>query len=496
MTAARISLYCPACRRFYPLSEGRLSCPRTQPGSEHALRKIVRLEGSTAPMRSRIVRRWREDRSPFVIFRDLLAARELAGDHAYLELLDGFESRLRKEQGRSFTVTPLEEASRLNAALNRQGPLWVKNDSGNVGGSHKARHLMGTLLYLEALRRRSKTEKPVLAVYSCGNAALGAAVIARAGGYRLHAFVPDDVNPVVEDQLHAQQAVVEKFSRPPGGTGDPCYLAFRRAVEEHGWIPFSCSGNDNWSNIDGGTTLGWETVMQLREARADVAAVIVQVGGGALGRSVAQAWREAAELGLVSQRPPIYACQPEGGFPFVRAYLLVLQEVARLGGPGFDLAYRRRRDPRQQLEALKLFSWSRPQQIRRAARYVRDHFSTPAVQDILRQAARHRDRFMWPWDGPPPQSAAHGILDDETYDWYDLLLAVLETGGRAVILPESGIEEAHRLARRHTSIAVCATGSSGLAGLQQLEQDGDLSEKDSVQLFFTGLDRGSSHESS
>ena len=101
---------------------------------------------------------------------------------------------------------------------------------------------------------------------------------------------------------------------------------------------------------------------------------------------------------------------------------------------------------------------------------------------------------MWPWDGPPPQSAAHGILDDETYDWYDLLRAVLETGGRGVILSESGIQQAHHLARRYTSIAVCATGSSGLAGLRQLEQDGDLSGKDSVQLLFTGLDRDSSHD--
>ena len=33
-------------------------------------------------------------------------------------------------------------------------------------------------------------------------------------------------------------------------------------------------------------------------------------------------------------------------------------------------------------------------------------------------AAKRRDDFMSPW--PEPQSVAHGILDDETYEWVAL----------------------------------------------------------------------------
>ena len=58
--------------------------------------------------------------------------------------------------------------------------------------------------------------------------------------------------------LAARGAVVEKIPRGATGAGDPCYLAFQAAVAEKGWLPFACAGNDNWSNIEGGSTLGWE----------------------------------------------------------------------------------------------------------------------------------------------------------------------------------------------------------------------------------------------
>jgi threonine synthase len=98
-------------------------------------------------------------------------------------------------------------------------------------------------------------------------------------------------------------------------------------------------------------------------------------------------------------------------------------------------------------------------------------------------------RFMWPWDGPAPQSLAHGILDDVTYDWYPLLRAVLRTGGRAEILTEGTIGRAHRLAQRETGIRVCPTGAAGLAGLIQLTDAGAVGPTDSAALFFTGFDR-------
>ena len=74
--------------------------------------------------------------------------------------------------------------------------------------------------------------------------------------------------------------------------------------------------------------------MQLRECSEKIDSVVIQVGGGALARSVAQALEEALQLGFISVLPRIHACQPEGGFPFVRAYLLALaKSPAAAGSP-------------------------------------------------------------------------------------------------------------------------------------------------------------------
>ena len=62
-------------------------------------------------------------------------------------------------------------------------------------------------------------------------------------------------------------------------------------------------------------------------------------------------------------------------------------------------------------------------------------------------------------------SLAHGILDDETYDWWEVVKAMRETDGEAVVADEAAIERALDLVRAHTGIRASATGSAGLAGL-------------------------------
>ncbi len=52
---------------------------------------------------------------------------------------------------------------------------------------------------------------------------------------------------------------------------------------------------------------------------------------------------------------------------------------------------------------------------------------------------------MWPWE-TEPVSLAHGILDDETYDWLAVVRAMLLTGGRSVVVDEDTIEAANQLA--------------------------------------------------
>jgi len=481
-------LTCAVCRKDYPLESGIFGCPGNSPGEEHILRR-------TLPLGSEVVARIRKfwatgSTLTFDLFSPLLSGCTLIGYDRYRRMLDGMTERLLGMEGRDFDVTPMTEEPGLESALGRSGRLWVKNETGNVTGSHKGRHLMGTLLYLEALRAlKGKVAKKVLAIYSCGNAALGASAVARAGGYELHAFVPEDVDPAVAAMLAERGTVVEKTPRSSTGEGDPCYLAFQKALTENGWVPFACAGNDNWSNIEGGSTLGWEMVMQLLDRSERVDGVVIQVGGGALARSVAQALEEALQLGFISALPRIHVCQPEGGFPFVRAYLLALAEIARRSGHSFDLSYDRSADPLVQLQKTAAFARARSDQIREVAAFVQRSFDSPLVLSVLNHVAGKSGRFMWPWDGAAPHSLAHGILDDVTYDWYYLLGAVLRSGGSAEILAEGTIHDAYEMAQCQTGIPVCPTGASGLAGLIQLQASGAITPREAVGLLFTGFDR-------
>jgi len=481
-------LCCPSCRDTYPAQSGVFSCPGRRPGEEHTLQRI--LDSGARPAEN-LRNSWKEGSlNTFELLHPLLSGCSLLGHDPYIRILDPISDRLQRMEGRNFGVTPLTAESRLASALGRTGRLWVKNETGNVTGSHKGRHLMATLLYLEGLREvKGETARKVLAIYSCGNAALGAAAVARAGGYELHAFVPEDVDPTVAAMLAERGTVVEKITRSSTGAGDPCYLSFQKALTKKGWVPFACAGNDNWSNIEGGATLGWEVVMQLVDRSERIDSVVIQVGGGALARSVAQAFEEALQLGFIDALPRIHVCQPEGGFPFVRAYLLALAEIARRSGRSFDLHYDKGADPVSQLQEAAAFARARPDQIQEAAAFVKRSFDTPVVQLVLSKMAGNASHFMWPWDGAAPHSLAHGILDDVTYDWYHLLRAVLRSGGRAAILSENTIRLAYEKAHLHTGIPVCPTGASGLAGLILLQAAGAITPGESVGLFFTGFDR-------
>ena len=481
-------LRCPACRKGYPIRSGLFGCPHARAGEEHILeRELNAAEGLGARLRSV----WSSgSRRTFEVFAELMSAKRLLGPARYSERLNRLAEALERLEGRSFDATPLVADSGLAHAIGRSGPLWIKDETGNIAGSHKGRHLMATLLYMEALRELDGDgPKRVLAIYSCGNAALAASAVARAGGYELHAFVPEEVDPVVAEMLAERGALVEKIARASTGGGDPCYIAFQEARARRGWLPFACAGNDNWSNIEGGATLGWEMVMQLADREAQLDCVVLQVGGGALARSVSQAFQEARALGAVERLPRIHVCQPEGGFPFVRAYYLVMRAIARRCGLAFGLHYDADAPAAIELAALKEFVWARGERIQALAEFVQGHFDSPEVQSVLASIPLHVGRYMWPWDGPAPHSLAHGILDDVTYDWYPLLRAVLCTGGRVEVLKEDSILRGYRLAHRHTGIRVCATGAAGLAGLIQLTEAGIIGRSESAGVFFTGFDR-------
>ena len=95
---------------------------------------------------------------------------------------------------------------------------------------------------------------------------------------------------------------------------------------------------------------------------------------------------------------------------------------------------------------------------------------------------------MWAWESEP-QSIAHGILDDETYDWLAVVRGMLTTGGRPVTVDEERLVEANDLARDTTGIDADHTGSSGLAGLLELFRDGSVEPGESIAVILTGVTR-------
>jgi threonine synthase len=413
-----------------------------------------------------------DDPNPFVRYRRLLhswhvADRQGMADEDYVELVRILDKEVAGVDGSGFGVTPLERAEELSGKLGfaSAGGVWVKDETGSVSGSHKARHLVGLLIHLAVVERLGLVpdgEARDLAIASCGNAALAAAVVARAGGRHLEVFVPTWGDPVVIARLEDLGATVNVVPRGEGAAGDPTYLALQRAIAA-GALPFTCQGSENGLVIEGGATIGYELASQLPEHGATLDRLFVQVGGGALASAVIQGMREAVALGAMERLPRLHTVQTEGGYPLKRAYDRV---VERIGG------------------GLGMGEKSEPDR----AKVLAERFASRDVQDGLRYAISHRSEFMWPWE-QQPTSIAHGILDDETYDWLAVVKGLLETGGYPLTVDEPTLIEANGLARSATGIDVDHTGSAGLAGLVALRRDGVVDGKENVAVLFTGVRR-------
>jgi threonine synthase len=375
--------------------------------------------------------------NPFLCYRQWLTPYRLAravglSDDAWTELVGELDLRLQRIDGRGFRVTPMARQPTLAAALGLSGDLWIKDETRNVSGSHKGRHLMGVTLYLSVLELSGlalgkNLRRRRLAISSCGNAALAAAVIARAADWPLDVFIPVDAEPSVVRRLGELGATVVVCERREGEVGDPCVRAARAAVAA-GAIPFSVQGPDNGLAVEGARTLAFEMAETLAAERADVKTLFVQVGGGGFASALAQGFAIAVAAGLAQRAPRLIAVQTAGCAPLARAW-------RRLDGAD------------------------------------------------LKQAAQHRSRFMWPWESEPA-SLAHGVLDDETYDWWEVVKAMRETGGDAAVADEASVVRALSLARAHTAIPVSATGAAGLAGALVSPRAGR-----SAAAVFSGVDR-------
>ena len=438
-------LICTGCgARPDPADPYPFRCPNAGRGDDvdHVLRRRLDLYNVRFPLED-------TQRNPFLRYRRLLYAYHAAvaggmSDEEFCALVKRLDRAIAEVDGDGFVATPFARNEELSSRLgfSAAGGVWVKDETHNVSGSHKARHLFAVLLQLEVAEHIGLADPehpPTLAIASCGNAALAAAVLAAAAGRVLRVFVPEDADPAVLTRLEELGAHVTFCPRTPGSAGDPTYNALLEAIAA-GALPFTCQGNLNGLAVEGGETLGYEIAADLAGEGGTLDRLIVQVGGGALASACFESLREAVELGALSTLPRIDTVQTESAWPLRRAYEGVR---AHLDGDPFE---------------------------------------------ALVYAAHNRSEFMWPWE-QEPHSIAHGILDDETYDWLAVVEAMLTTGGAPLVTDETHLARANDLARESTGIDVDPTGSSGLAGLLTLRDGGLIADDERVGVLFTGITR-------
>ncbi len=407
--------------------------------------------------------------------------------------------------GKGFEVTPFTQQPRLAAGLTsalgiedfKDCELWVKDETNNVSGSHKGRHLFGVAL--DQLLNANNSDAP-LAIASCGNAALAAAVVAKAMDRHLNVYVPDWANDQVVEQIKSHGAKVIPCERDNGVVGDPSYLAFQKAVRD-GAVPFSCQGSDTPTAIDGGRTLAYEMVDALLEhddaETTHLDRIIIQVGGGALGRAVVTGLQRMVDRRVLAAMPKVHIVQPVGNHPLIRAWDRIAQEHLP------DYQFKEALMPNISLERLTLDDPipkdAFPEKLlvfnsqRAEAAAELGEMTDEDRQGVIERITANQSTYMEAWH-EPPESYATGILDDITYDWIELVDAMLTTGGFPLVASDGEFRYAHGLAHTAANISTCPTGGAGLgglAGLLALLKVGatDLPQNERIAVLFTGQQR-------
>jgi threonine synthase len=472
MTRVQLQLRCAGCAvTVEPTDSGANApwqCPNVKraPNVDHVLQWDPVSAGVTE---------WPTDESlnPFIRYRTLQhnywLGRSLGGtdaDHvALVERLDEAIANV-DTYSNGFRVTPLVSAEAATEALGVD--VWTKRDTANVAGSHKARHLMGLLLHLEVRRISNRTP---LAIASCGNAALAAATLAKAGRRQIQVHIPSGADAWVVERLRLLGASLTECPRlATDPSGDPCIHRFHEAVAR-GALPFAVQGPENGLTIDGGATLGHELADQLAMLGGTIGDVpdrlFVQVGGGALGTATMRGLRDALALGVIPALPRLHTVQSEGAAPLERAWRKVtLRALTSLGHA--DLA-----DDGDDAIANALV----------------DQSARAAVDEAFLHALTHRSQYMWPWEDEPI-SIATGILDDETYDWFTLVRAMITTGGWPIVATERALERANQLACSGENPADAdETGTASLAGAVMLHEAGMMNEDERIVSLITGVRR-------
>jgi threonine dehydratase len=426
------SLQCAVCGARVPVAQPlSWRCPQANNDDRHHV-----LHFSSTPSANNF--QPVESENPFVRFQELLAWDAFASQHVAAfnersEFIERLDAKVESVAKVGFRRTPFARNAELSNALGFEGTggLWVKDETHNVAGSQKARHLFTELLHLVFAEEKGLApwgaSRPELAIASCGNAAIAAATLAASVQWPIRVFVPESVDAVVLNTLKTLGAHVEVCVRQPSDpAGDPCVLRFQECIAR-GSLPFGVQGTENAWCLDGGRLIGLEILEQFPSTE-HLARIFVQVGGGAFASGIGDALR-SAEV----QDTHLHAVQTEGCSPLARAW----SRAAQTGG-------------------------------------------------TLHAGSRWSE-CMWPWE-EVPTSLADGILDDETYDWISICDAMTQTGGFPIVSPESDVVAAFELAQKSSGINVSPTGSAGLAGLMTyIAKNKGNYEQENIAVVFSGV---------
>ena len=158
MNTARSSIRCAGCGWVAAATEAYpFKCPNANGDDvDHILVRVLDTTTLRFPDGG--------EPDPFARYRSLMHSYHLAtdaglDDDEYVQLIAALERSVAAVDSRGFRVTPMHRNTLLSDRLgfSESGGVWVKDETGNVSGSHKGRHLMGLLIHLEVAERLGLT---------------------------------------------------------------------------------------------------------------------------------------------------------------------------------------------------------------------------------------------------------------------------------------------------------------------------------------------------
>ena len=481
-------LYCPVCDKEYPLETKALFCPES---TENGIHPLIKRENSSELARvfpTILTKRWNDKKLCFSVFREFMASYQLAAANGkaswWLERVLALSDACERITGRGFIRTPELQADDLAEAIDLpKGSLFVKNETLQMMGSHKSRHFAGIIMHLETLREinSDSEDKKTLAIVSRGSAVIEAAAVAAAAGYRLYAFVPENIGDSVVSVLTNLGTNVVKVSEASDPSADVCRIRYQEALRKFDWFPLTPFGHDVWSAVEGAETMEYEFLFNQYMIDAPLDVQVVQVGGGSLANAVASANAIFKRLDIIRKLPRFYTCQTSDCYPLAQSYFLVLRELGRKGVVTLppELAMSLESD----FDAQTLMQ-NNLGQIKMTASLISEMHPKICqdMETVFIEVGRQRNDFFKIWETDKESAPLH----NRTYDGLEIVRHMIISGGLPLIADQNNLQKAQHLIQTHTGIALSAASSAGLAGARLLVKNKLISQGERCGIFFTG----------